>query len=99
MLVSYRRHFLCLQIADTLFTFYRMHLTKSKMIFGRIIWYEMCSSWFYLLQEYNDGSEVEIEKPSKDEYEIAKWIKNNVPTKKTKFVNHPVEYFTGMHNI
>lgn len=41
------------------------------------------------------GAEVEIEKPAKDEYAIAKWIKNNVPTKKTKFLNHHVEYFTA----
>ncbi|XP_031616897.1 translocation protein SEC62 isoform X2 [Contarinia nasturtii] len=41
------------------------------------------------------GAEVEIEKPSKDEYSVAKWIKKNVPTKKTKFLNHHVEYFTA----
>lgn len=38
---------------------------------------------------------MEIEKPAKEEYSIAKWIKKNVPTKKTKFLNHHVEYFTG----
>lgn len=69
------------------------------MISHRHIWYKLCSMWIYLLQEYTGpgGSDVEIEKPTKDEYEIAKWIKKNVPTKKTKFLNHHVEYFTGMH--
>lgn len=38
--------------------------------------------------------EKEVEKPTKDEFTIAKWIKKNVPTKKTKFLNHNVEYFT-----
>lgn len=52
---------------------------------------------FELLQEYSGpgGSEQTVEKPAKDEFKIAKWIKNNVPTKKTKFLNHNVEYFTG----
>lgn len=43
------------------------------------------------------GAEVEVEKPAKEEFAIAKWIKKNVPTKKTKFLNHNVEYFTGEH--
>lgn len=38
---------------------------------------------------------MEVEKPAKEEFAIAKWIKKNVPTKKTKFLNHNVEYFTG----
>lgn len=33
--------------------------------------------------------------PPKDEFKVAKWMKKNVPTKKTKFLNHNVEYFTG----
>ncbi|XP_063228152.1 translocation protein SEC62 [Bacillus rossius redtenbacheri] len=37
----------------------------------------------------------ELEKPQKEEYTIAKWLKKNVPTKKTKFLNHNVEYFTA----
>ncbi|XP_037024838.1 translocation protein SEC62 isoform X2 [Bradysia coprophila] len=41
------------------------------------------------------GVEKEVEKPTKDEFNIAKWIKKNVPTKKTKFLNHNVEYFTS----
>lgn len=34
-------------------------------------------------------------KRSKEEYEVAKWMRANVPTKKTKFLNHNVQYFTG----
>lgn len=58
----------------------------------------MITCFLYCLQEYTGpgGAEVEIEKPAKDEYAIAKWIKKNVPTKKTKFLNHHVEYFTGI---
>lgn len=41
------------------------------------------------------GQKEEIDKPSKEEYAVAKWLKSNVPTKKTKFLNHHVEYFTG----
>ncbi|XP_026469349.1 translocation protein SEC62 [Ctenocephalides felis] len=41
------------------------------------------------------GTPEEVEKPSKDEYTIAKWLRKNVPTKKTKFINHNVEYFTS----
>lgn len=52
------------------------------------------------MQEYTGpgGAEEEVDKPVKEEYDIAKWIKKNVPTKKTKFLNHHVEYFTGMHS-
>lgn len=40
------------------------------------------------------------EKPSKEEYAVAKWIRNNVPSKKTKFDrNHIVEYFTGARAV
>ncbi|XP_022916994.2 translocation protein SEC62 [Onthophagus taurus] len=38
-------------------------------------------------------------KPSKDEYKVAKWLRKNVPIKKTKFLNHNVEYFTGYRAI
>lgn len=50
-----------------------------------------------ILQEYTGpgGAETAVEKPSKDEIAVAKWLKRNVPTKKTKFLNHNVEYFTG----
>ena len=37
----------------------------------------------------------ESEKATSEEYAVAKWLKANVPTKKTKFLNHHVEYFTG----
>ena len=40
------------------------------------------------------------DKASKDEYAVAKWIRNNVPSKKTKFDrNHIVEYFTGARAV
>ncbi|MCL4125969.1 UNVERIFIED_CONTAM: hypothetical protein GTU68_003295 [Idotea baltica] len=39
---------------------------------------------------------VQIEsQPSKIEYAVAKYLKNNVPTKKTKFLNHQVSYFNA----
>ncbi|XP_038209613.1 translocation protein SEC62 isoform X1 [Zerene cesonia] len=41
------------------------------------------------------GEPPESEKATSDEYAVAKWLKANVPTKKTKFLNHHVEYFTG----
>ncbi|CAH0398468.1 unnamed protein product [Chilo suppressalis] len=41
------------------------------------------------------GEPAESEKPTSEEYSVAKWLKANVPTKKTKFLNHHVEYFTG----
>jgi translocation protein SEC62 len=37
----------------------------------------------------------EPEKPTREEYAIAKWLRKNVPTKKTKFLTHTVEFFTG----
>lgn len=43
----------------------------------------------------DEHADSEADKPSKQEYFVAKWLKANVPTKKTKFHNHPVEYFTG----
>lgn len=45
------------------------------------------------------GSDQEIEKASKEEYKVAKWLKSNVPTKKTKFLNHNVEYFSAMKAV
>ncbi|GJQ81756.1 Trp1 [Trypoxylus dichotomus] len=41
----------------------------------------------------------QAEKPSKDEYNIGKWLRKNVPIKKTKFLNHNVEYFTGSRAV
>jgi len=44
--------------------------------------------------EYKDGEE-QTEKASKEEFKVAKWIRKNVQVKKTKFLNHNVEYFTS----
>ncbi|XP_066593902.1 translocation protein SEC62 [Prorops nasuta] len=45
-------------------------------------------------------NETKQDKPSKEEYEVAKWIRNNVPSKKTKFDrHHNVEYFTGTRAV
>ncbi|XP_060521645.1 translocation protein SEC62 [Cylas formicarius] len=38
-------------------------------------------------------------KPTKEEFNIAKWMRKNVPIKKTKFLNHNVEYFTGKRAV
>jgi translocation protein SEC62 len=35
------------------------------------------------------------EVPTKEEYSIARWMRKNVTTKKTKFLSHTVEYFTA----
>ncbi|XP_017771275.1 PREDICTED: translocation protein SEC62 [Nicrophorus vespilloides] len=35
------------------------------------------------------------DKPTKNEYAVAKWMKKNVPIKKIKFLNHMVQYFTA----
>ncbi|XP_029032904.1 translocation protein SEC62 [Osmia bicornis bicornis] len=48
----------------------------------------------------NVDNDVVQEKPSKEEYAVAEWIRNNVPSKKTKFDrNHNVEYFTGTRAV
>ncbi|CAG9812408.1 unnamed protein product [Phaedon cochleariae] len=39
------------------------------------------------------------EKPTKEEFKIAKWMRKNVQIKRTKFLNHNVEYFTGMRAV
>lgn len=36
-----------------------------------------------------------MDKPTKDEYKVATWLRRNVPTKRTKFLNHNVEYFSS----
>ena len=56
--------------------------------------------WFFLFfvfQEYTGpgGVEDKDEKASKEEFKVAKWIRKNVGIKKTKFMNHNVEYFSG----
>lgn len=38
---------------------------------------------------------MDVDKPTKDEYKVATWLRRNVPTKRTKFLNHNVEYFTS----
>ncbi|XP_072949029.1 translocation protein SEC62 isoform X2 [Epargyreus clarus] len=48
-----------------------------------------------MVKEFEFGEPPESEKPTSEEYAVAKWLKANVPTKKTKFLNHHVEYFTG----
>lgn len=45
--------------------------------------------------EYIGPGEQETEQPAKQEYTIAKWLRSNVKAKKTKFLSHNVEYFTG----
>lgn len=45
------------------------------------------------------GADQELDKASKDEYKVAKWLKSNVPTKKTKFLNHNVEYFSSVRAV
>lgn len=49
--------------------------------------------------EYTGPGEQDIEKATKDELKVAKWLKSNVPTKKTKFLNHNVEYFSAVRAI
>ncbi|CAH1964965.1 unnamed protein product [Acanthoscelides obtectus] len=51
------------------------------------------------MKEYvHPGEEIE-DKPTKEEFKVAKWMKKNVPIKKTKFLNHNVEYFTGTRAV
>lgn len=45
------------------------------------------------------GAEQEAEKATKEQYKVAKWLKSNVPTKKTKFLNHNVEYFSAIRAV
>ncbi|KAH8255503.1 hypothetical protein KR038_004768, partial [Drosophila bunnanda] len=45
------------------------------------------------------GAQQKVDKPSKDEKNVAKWLKKNVKTKKTKFLSHIVEYFTSSKAI
>ncbi|KAH8410075.1 hypothetical protein KR009_005607 [Drosophila setifemur] len=49
--------------------------------------------------EYTEPGAQKLEKPSKDEKNVAKWLKKNVKTKKTKFLSHIVEYFTSSKAI
>nr|CAG4645094.1 EOG090X0D00 [Leptodora kindtii] len=36
-----------------------------------------------------------VSKPTKEEYAVAKWMRANVAKKRTKFLNHSVEYFSA----
>lgn len=45
------------------------------------------------------GADQELDKATKEEYKVAKWLKSNVPTKKTKFLNHNVEYFSAVRAV
>ncbi|XP_055838349.1 translocation protein SEC62 [Episyrphus balteatus] len=45
--------------------------------------------------EYIGPGEQDTDQPTKQEYKIAKWLRSNVKTKKTKFLSHNVEYFTA----
>ncbi|KAH8373286.1 hypothetical protein KR200_003142, partial [Drosophila serrata] len=49
--------------------------------------------------EYAEPGAQKVDKPSKDEKNVAKWLKKNVKTKKTKFLSHIVEYFTSSKAI
>lgn len=51
------------------------------------------------MQEYQGPGEQQIERPTKEEIKVAKWMKKNVKTKKTKFLNHNIEYFTASKAI
>ncbi|XP_030745223.1 translocation protein SEC62 [Sitophilus oryzae] len=49
--------------------------------------------------EYIPPGEEALDKPTKEEFKIASWMRKNVPIKKTKFLNHNVEYFTGKRAV
>ncbi|KAJ8983964.1 hypothetical protein NQ317_008667 [Molorchus minor] len=51
------------------------------------------SFFVYVCRSTYPREEV-VDKPTKDEFSVAKWLRKNVPIKKTKFLNHNVEYFT-----
>ncbi|KAJ8959053.1 hypothetical protein NQ318_022308 [Aromia moschata] len=50
-------------------------------------------------EEYVPPGEEVVDKPTKEEFAVAKWMRKNVPIKKTKFLNHNVEYFTGKRAV
>lgn len=58
-------------------------------------YFSYCNVQVLFLQEFNLNGDEKPEKPDPEEYKLAKWMKKNIPTKKTKFLNHNVEYFTG----
>ncbi|CAL8072832.1 unnamed protein product [Orchesella dallaii] len=44
-------------------------------------------------KEAQDTGPAPPDEATKEEYSIARWMRNNVPVKKTKFLSHTVEYF------
>ncbi|XP_044253739.1 translocation protein SEC62 [Tribolium madens] len=50
-------------------------------------------------EEYVAPGEEVADKPAKEEFVIAKWMRKNVQIKKTKFLNHNVEYFTAKRAV
>jgi len=44
-------------------------------------------------KEAQDAGPAPPDEASKEEYSIARWMRSNIPVKKTKFLNHTVEYF------
>ena len=52
------------------------------------------------LRKKEDNRMTPKDPMSKDQKAIAKWLRRNVPTKKTKFMHsHVVEYFTGSNAV
>lgn len=50
-------------------------------------------------EEYTSAGDRILEKPAKEEFAIAQWMRKNVPIKKTKFLSHNVQYFTASKAI
>lgn len=74
----------------------RRNITRSP--YNVCVYIIVMIFFVFFFQEYTGpgGSENPAdETPPKDEFKVAKWMKKNLPTKKTKFLNHNVEYFTG----
>jgi len=46
-------------------------------------------------EDFPPNEDEKPEKADPEEYKVAEWMKKNIPSKKTKFLNHNVEYFTG----
>lgn len=49
----------------------------------------------FVSQQAQETGPAPPDEASKEEYSIARWMRNNVAVKKTKFLNHTVEYFIG----
>lgn len=73
------------------FTFFSVPVNEPRSVIRYVI-----NSWIFgKMQEYTPPGEEVPDKPTKDELNVAKWMRKNVPIKRTKFLNHNVEYFTG----